>query len=309
MHAQRGGANTPEGENVTEARGRRELTSRSDAAPWQKCYYRVVVANSTLKRRLRRALVAIAMVSSSAPLISGCFAFIQPDDIGDNCGIKGESACAACLREKCQTEINNCCKEPEGYSSCSEATFGDDALMPTLDLCGEAQDAASCLYNVTNARVDGPTGVIRKCTLDKCSSECFGDARPHTKCELQEGGTKCTCSDAKKTEGDECSLTSVKASLCYRVPGNSGSSSSRNGYCYCGEVYTSGSTFPSRPTSSNPKGGTCCLGLRYSGSAELQCKCTDYSYECSGERIADCTDESIKAALKNDSNKVERCSN
>jgi hypothetical protein len=249
------------------------------------------------------------MVGSLATLISGCFAFIQPDDINDNCGIKGESACAICLREKCQTEINNCCKEPEGYEGCSEVTFGDDAFMTTLDACGEGQDQASCLYNVSNANEGGPTGVIRKCTLEKCSSECFGDARPHTKCELQEGGTKCTCRDAKKSEGDECSLTSVKASLCYRVPGDSRNLGSRNGYCYCGEVYTSGSTFPSAPSSYNPKGGRCCLGPRYSGSAELRCECADYSSSCSGKAIQDCTEESIKAALKNDSNKVERCSN
>lgn len=306
-----------------------------------------------------RVLAALAFL---APLV-GCVLVAPPLDIGDHCGIQGDTECASCIRNNCQTPIDACC----GSSSCAGASvLGDmdacgrgenprcidslatarttkteedvracaskscralctkgatgsggtqpkwtcttarepgnacatcvyDKCSTALDACcGDgsckndgtiqvdvgacvAGDAAGCVYGQTDNRsTSGQAGVVRKCVLDSCKDVCFGDGFPHASCNLQSGGTYCTCADAEKSSGPACDASTVggrcirgkEGCTCGNYECTGGTS------CSCSFRGDSASTSTSCRLSTSPDRGACCLRVESQG---VSCKCGDYS--------------------------------
>jgi hypothetical protein len=250
------------------------------------------IGSTPMPSRTRSPLFATAV----AALSSACVLWVTPDTPGEHCAFKGESACAACIRTSCQKPIDQCCLDNKNYSGCGYTDSyltATDNMMTDIDLCGQGGDPAQCHYAIQNASADGVTGVLAACVRDSCGTECFGDGKFHTSCELKNGGTVCTCSPARTSKGGECSA-SVVGSGCVQT----------GSYCACGVAACTSDCLP-RATDL-----VCCIGTRYSNSAELECTCSNRT-GCGSQRVRtqDCYASSIQAALETVGNRVERCDN
>jgi hypothetical protein len=152
-----------------------------------------------LLRRLRVALFALGA--------TGCIALVQPFDVGDHCTIVGETACAACVRTKCQTQVDTCC----GATYCGLGvdgflSAGKSDVLEAVDRCG-AGDKAACASKLASKRSGKEEESVRACVTTSCNAECLGDAAG----VVDDTGLAWTCDlprDSEKSCGsciyDEC---------------------------------------------------------------------------------------------------------
>jgi hypothetical protein len=111
----------------------------------------------------------MVLASLILPLAS-CILLISPDTPGDHCIIKGATACATCLRDKCQTSIDGCCRD----TLCSETSYVSSPTLTTLDQCGEG-NAKACASGLSGQGY-GAAATVRTCVSQQCSEVCTGGA-------------------------------------------------------------------------------------------------------------------------------------
>lgn len=129
--------------------------------------------------RASRVLAALAFV---APLV-GCVLVAPPLDIGDHCGIQGDTECATCIRKSCEAPIDACC----GSSSCAGAS-----VLGDMDACGRGENPR-CVDSLATARTTKTEEDVRACASKSCRDVC-------TKGATGSGGTqpKWTCTTARE---------------------------------------------------------------------------------------------------------------
>ncbi len=133
----------------------------------------------------------VARVLSSLPivaLLAGCVLITPPLDIGDHCGIQGDTDCAKCLRDSCQAPIDACC----GSSTCAGAS-----VLGDMDACGRGENPR-CVDALATARTTKTEEDVRACASKSCRAVC-------TKGATGSGGTqpKWTCTTAREP-GNDC---------------------------------------------------------------------------------------------------------
>jgi hypothetical protein len=221
--------------------------------------------------------LGFAMVSGGIAVPSaGCVIFLNPDVPGEHCGFKGTGDCATCLRENCETAIDACCNDEE----CSDdRSYALSTILQLIDICGEGNDAPRCAYESSTGITSGNEGVVRACLKKSCATECFGNGRSHTKCDLKDGGSSCKCADDKESSGPACNKESVKGTCALTKRGctcGEYSCSSGNRSCSCGFGGIGESKTCQRPASKS----TCCLA--YDAYGEIQCTCDFDGASCRG---------------------------
>jgi hypothetical protein len=123
-----------------------------------------------------RAFIPLALLL--LPLAS-CILFISPDTPGDHCAIQGSTACAACMRDKCQQSIDGCCSD----TACSETTDAPASTLAVVDECGEGNFNA-CASGFRNPRT-GSAQAVRSCVTEQCNDACTGGGLPSVQpCEV-----------------------------------------------------------------------------------------------------------------------------
>lgn len=215
-----------------------------------------------------------------------------------------DNACSTCIYESCDESLTECCSD----SSCSKSSD----LADDLGAC-TGGDAPGCTYLVTKS-TSGFEGKVRECIRRQCADKCMDD-RTHQSCQLQSGGTYCSCSNAEKSSGPDCSVASVdgscvlgeKGCTCGHYACSDTSSGSSLDSCSCDFRNEAGGSTTCNVQRSNGS-GRCCLKR---GDREFTCECKDYLSECSntlGEYpVPTCNIEDALAGLVNVL--VPKCSN
>ncbi len=105
---------------------------------------------------------------------SGCVLLVSPIEPGDHCTIAGESACATCIRTKCQASIDTCCStEGCGKSGIDTGLFSIDSetVLDSVDACGRG-DKNACISQLGSARSKAEEEAVRVCVTSTCNTEC-----------------------------------------------------------------------------------------------------------------------------------------
>lgn len=219
--------------------------------------------------------------------------------------IAADNECSSCIATSCKTVIGTCCDD----SSCSK----DSSVVDYMSKCLSG-DAPGCTYLINEASTSGIQGTVLKCVAE-CQEKCFGTYRPHQSCSLQKSGSYCTCSDAEKSSGNECTHASVGGDC---VVGDKG--------CTCG---TYGCTASSSGCSCDFRNGRnegadqacsilqsggygrCCIKVESSG---VSCSCSDLYKPgtCPGKSTGEyetptCDYENVMGALRGAQREVTSC--
>ena len=235
-----------------------------------------------------------------------------------------DTACAQCLygdagaadggdatgAASCAGVLDECCGDP----ACSKsASLADD-----LGRCTSG-DAPGCAFLATRS-MSGFEGKVRACVIKTCAAACMGDGRFHESCSLEGGGAYCSCSEAEKPSGPECSGAKVGGGDGSCVLGEKGctcghytceaSSSSYSDGCSCDfRGAPGGSTRCDvvRKSSGSSTTGRCCIKREERG---FSCECKDYLSSCLGTDEYDtptCDVDDVMPRLANVL--VSKCSN
>lgn len=189
------------------------------------------------------------------------------------------NVCSSCLYQKCSAKVDSCCDD----SSC----ITDPTIQIDMAAC-VAGDVRGCAYLLDNERSkSGQAGVLRKCIADNCNTQCMGDGRPHTKCEVHAGGDYCDCSNAEVSSGPTCNREVVNGNC---VLGTEG--------CTCGQYTCTddnsggcGCTFFGATvvgTSCTAPSGKVCCAKRDLYSVKCECRYSSCSTSLGEQEIASC---------------------
>lgn len=118
-----------------------------------------------------RGLAAHLRVVFATWMASGCVLFVHPDEGGEHCAFRGTTACAACLKTKCQASIDACCRD----ASCANTS----GMLDTMDKCGEGS-ATSCANGLRTQSTGAAAAAVRDCASTQCGSECTTGATAPT---------------------------------------------------------------------------------------------------------------------------------
>ncbi len=202
--------------------------------------------------------------------------------------------CEQCVRDACAAKLDDCCAD----DTCAK----ESAIQRELGTCF-AGDPRACSWEFRDASSDGTSGIVRQCLVASCYDACFGDGLPHTACTPRSGGTYCTCNNAEKSSGPECSASKVGVDYC--IIGGAG--------CTCGAFqlvsatsttckvdYRGGpDTYFDRACEGRSE-GRCCLTLENDGIS-CECDTSEYASRCSDSEysISECSETAIKEKLGN----------
>ena len=100
--------------------------------------------------------------------VTGCILAVPAFEHSEHCEVTGATACATCLRTKCQTTIDACCND----RTCRGAD-GHSAILDGLDQCG-AGNARDCGEGLGDT-ASGSAGDLRACVATTCLTECLGN--------------------------------------------------------------------------------------------------------------------------------------
>jgi hypothetical protein len=114
-----------------------------------------------------RGLVAHLRVVFATLMASGCVLFVHPDEGGEHCAFRGTTACATCLKAKCQASIDACCRD----STCANTS----GILGTIDECGDGSPT-SCASGLKTQLAGGPAAALRDCVSAQCGNECTAGA-------------------------------------------------------------------------------------------------------------------------------------
>lgn len=203
-----------------------------------------------------------------------------------------ETQCEQCVHQECATKLDECCAD--------DTCAAESNIQRDLGACFSG-DPRACVWRFKDASADGTSGIVRQCVVDRCFEACLGDGRTHTSCTPRASGTYCTCTNAEKSSGPECSADKMNVDYC--VIGRSG--------CTCG-AFQMTSTTRSRCTADYYGGsqshsdiacvpgseGRCCLSLESDG-VSCTCDTSKSASECleSEYAIRDCSESTIKEKL------------
>lgn len=186
--------------------------------------------------------------------------------------------CSTCIYEKCDEALTQCCSD----SSCSASSD----LADDLGAC-TGGDAPGCTYLFTKS-ASGFEGKVRACIAKECATSCMGTRRTHQSCQLQAGGTYCSCRNAEKSSGPDCSTEAVGGGADVKcVLGNEGctcgsyscsSGTSSSSTCSCGFRGDGEGSTSCRAPSRYGTAGRCCWKFTDSGPS---CTCDEYTFACS----------------------------
>lgn len=148
----------------------------------------------TLLRHLRVAAFAL--------LASGCVLLVSPFEVGEHCTIAGDSACATCIRTKCQPAVDGCCAS----TSCAKRPtdtglfeLETEDILDAIDACGRG-DKNRCISELSTPKLDAEEETLRACVTSTCNAECV------------EGGTISNPSGKRPTW--TCALPRTSEKLC-----------------------------------------------------------------------------------------------
>jgi len=164
----------------------------------------------------------------------------------------------------CGTKLDECCADSE----CKD----DSEIRKDIGACTSGTDKPLCAYARTKS-TSGVEGVVRDCIAKSCGEKCMGDGRTHQNCTLHSAGRYCTCSNAERASGQDCSASKVGGN-CIGTPKG----------CRCGNYECSGGVgdckcdFTGRDGTSNvacEQSGTtlnrvCCLRV---DDTQVSCEC------------------------------------
>jgi hypothetical protein len=197
--------------------------------------------------------------------------------------------------------IDACCND----ESCSKESSYTTTIMQIVDICGEGADAPKCVYETDKASTSGNEGVVRACLQKSCAAKCFGNGRSHTKCDLENGGDSCSCTNAKESAGPACDNKTVAGTCVVTDTGCRCAAYGCSGASSCACKF-GGSTGSSKTCRRGTNKGTCCLSVDYSG---VQCKC-DPDEDCRGTNevsMSSCDEAEVLRVLGK--GVVQSCSN
>jgi hypothetical protein len=160
----------------------------------------------TLASRARTVVAPLAVVIASL-LAASCVLLVSPTTYGDRCKFTGEdTACGKCLRDRCQTAIDGCCKD----DTCAGA-------LTTLESCATRGDGA-CEELANRKGGAGSDLAVTTCATTLCAAVCrsFAGASDTTCGERAFGrGATCTCNSAPGAGNDfECSPATYPGTVC-----------------------------------------------------------------------------------------------
>ena len=213
----------------------------------------------------------------------------------------GTSRCEQCVNQACATKLDECC---------ADATCANESdLQRELGTCF-AGDPRACTWAFRDSSADGTSGIVRQCIGQNCYEACLGDGLPHTACTPRASGTYCTCENAEKSSGPECSASKVGVEYC--IIGRRG--------CTCGAFRIASSTsstcevdYRGGPESYSDRScvpyseGRCCLTIEDDG-VSCECNTSEYAGACTSSQysISECSETAIKERL--DDRIVPSCS-
>ena len=147
--------------------------------------------------RDRAGLARVVTFASLALLGGGCILFVSPDTRGDHCRFEAEeSTCGRCLRERCESEIDQVCRAGrEGTLADLEActrTRGESCTK----LMGATQDSTqgSALAACVSRACPGACAPAPPNPTTRCVPEPFGNGRPCS-CTLSDSPNSFVCSE------------------------------------------------------------------------------------------------------------------
>ncbi len=158
---------------------------------------------------LRRALSLLGL----ALALSSCI-FLQGEvEAGAHCGFAGTTACATCVRTKCQPTVDACCDD----ASCRSPSFASAAPLDALDACGNGP-STTCAEELAKTRAGTPTAdAMFACLKSSCRDDCLSGAKVPFSCDVpRESDQACaaciytSCGAALDTccKDDQCNRSS-----------------------------------------------------------------------------------------------------
>lgn len=239
-------------------------------------------------RRFRLALVSVLFLAFVVHA-TGCVMLVPPIEHAGQCRLEGASACATCLRTRCQTTIDACCSD----RACNGGD-GHSASLDALDACG-AGNTTGCADGLGDAE-SGSAGAMRTCVTTTCKEACLGDVVVPVKWSCAAARTKdnacatCVYDSCGSTLDECCGDSSCTASTSLADDVGRCTSGDAPGCTYLTTKSTSG--FEGKVRACITKScGTACMGEGrthescnlYSGGSYCQCSDAEKSHgpDCS----------------------------
>lgn len=146
-------------------------------------------------------------VIAASLMTMSCMFLVSSETYGDHCKIAGEDTpCGRCLRARCQTKLDNCCRDDACVST-----------LPILEACAQHTGAACDDFAARKGNA-GPEGVVAACAATLCGAVCnsFAGTSDTTCAEPTFGrGATCACTSAPGSGNDfECSPKSYADTIC-----------------------------------------------------------------------------------------------
>jgi len=155
----------------------------------------------------RRRSSTLALSALAAASVVSCVLFVSPDDHGTRCRFAGEeTACGACLRERCQTDIDACCRVP----AC-------DKTLTEIDACAQGDRARCSVATSDHAAAEPTRASLAICLATKCREACLAPATTSiTECSRPSfsGGHACTCVVSASPNDERCSEAVLPETIC-----------------------------------------------------------------------------------------------
>jgi hypothetical protein len=194
--------------------------------------------------------------------LAGCILFVSPGEYGGACRFgAADSACTACVRDKCQPSVDACCT--------------DDACGPSLtllDACASGDPKACQSLNLDAQSTVATKAALGQCVAAQCRSACpVGSTKSRTKCDtpLFGGQKTCSCTISAESNDTVCSAAAFPDTICCAADGWPGPSLR----CSC-------LTLGCAPSQTG-----CLCGLFDSSSDEHTCTAT---YCCASKDVCAC---------------------
>jgi hypothetical protein len=145
-----------------------------------------------------------ATVLASLALAS-CVLLVSPKTYGDRCKFGGEeTACGRCLRDRCQTAIDGCCK--------------DDTCAGTMTALEGCAQRGACDELTSKKGATGNDLAVTSCAETLCAAVCRSfTGGSDTKCgePVFGRGATCSCKPAPGAGNDfECSPATYPGTVC-----------------------------------------------------------------------------------------------
>jgi len=110
-------------------------------------------------------------VAALAGPVAGCVLLVKPIEPESHCAIQGDTACAQCIRTKCQGSVDTCCKDATCATGDPVSNIvGKANVLEVADQCGQGS-VDSCAQGLQVPRT-GAASNVSTCVSNQCALEC-----------------------------------------------------------------------------------------------------------------------------------------